>query len=175
MGFEESMQYKLCSFYDPKDPKQSVKVLLDNFKADPNMAFMHIGIKYGWSDDSDEGVGHMVVIKNRLREECRPWPIMPLLTQAEITGWPHDDDELVVEEIEFDTEAYEEKELAQEDLGGLLCCDHCHLRGCNQGGKWPKLTGLNYLGLTPQLFNGLCRLRHFETGPPLDIITGPLP
>jgi hypothetical protein len=170
----QCVDMKLCSFFDPKDPERDITVVLDAWKSDRSMPFMHIGIKYGWQAPG-EGNGHLVIVKNRIRPECQPWPVQPLLTQDELAGRSHDEDELVVSDFEFDAEAYEEKDLTQDDLGGLGCCDCCHLCGCNQGGKWPQLTGANYLWLTPQLFNGLCRLGNNESDVPLDIITGPLP
>lgn len=174
-AMKECMTKRLFTFHDPKDPEADVNVLLDAWKEDKSMPFMHVGIRYGWT--LKECTGHMIIVKNRIRPECQPWPVKPLLSHREITRLPCDDP---CGDPEFDDFAYSDpqyfldKDLSQEDLGGLLCCDQCHLSGCNFGGNWPQLGGANYLWLTPQLFNGLCRLGYNESEVPIKVITGAL-
>mmetsp|Transcript_59124 Transcript_59124/g.108691 ORF Transcript_59124/g.108691 Transcript_59124/m.108691 type:complete len:128 (+) Transcript_59124:3-386(+) len=78
-------------------------------------------------------------------------PCPPLLTEDEIRGFTKEG-EGVADDPEW-------KSMKATDLGGLGCCDCCHTRcRCNVGGKFPHLTGANYLWLTPHLFSSLCRL-----------------
>mmetsp|Transcript_1271 Transcript_1271/g.1714 ORF Transcript_1271/g.1714 Transcript_1271/m.1714 type:complete len:983 (+) Transcript_1271:43-2991(+) len=182
-AMDDCVARKLCSFYDPEHPKRDIKVYLDRFKEDTSMPHMHIGINYGWSEGKEEA-GTLIIVKNRLRQTADAsgkttihslHTIEPWLTEEEITGTACEDDASdysVDYGFDFDREEWDHLKGAEE-LGGVCCCDSCHHR-CNFGKKWPQLTGVNYLWLSPMLFNMLCRLGHSESAVPAEIITGPL-
>mmetsp|Transcript_67967 Transcript_67967/g.163157 ORF Transcript_67967/g.163157 Transcript_67967/m.163157 type:complete len:978 (-) Transcript_67967:207-3140(-) len=159
---------KLASFFDPSDPRSDIKVLFDRFKEDQEMRYLQIGIVYGWSGNGEREYGNLIMVKNRLRPSLAGMPVPPLMTAEEIQGLPPSQ-----EDIGIDDERW--SNLTQEQLGGLCCCDCCHLIGCNCGQKFPHLTGANYLYLTPQLFNCLARLGYKESGPAIDALVGDIP
>jgi len=149
---------RLGSFYDPDDPRRDVRILLEEYGRDKSASCLRMGIHYGWGGARDAGgaTGMLVVVKNRLPPALEGLPVQPLLTEEEILGGVAWGPRKAVKPDE-DCEA---GDLRLVDLGGFGCCDCCHRRGCNFGAKFPHLTGANYLWLTPQLFNGLCRLGH---------------
>lgn len=51
-----AVKSKLGSFYDPKDPRRDVSLLLDEFKRNRSQTYLHIGISYGW-DRGEQGSG----------------------------------------------------------------------------------------------------------------------
>merc|ERR1719188_959943 len=65
-----AVSLKLGSFYDPKDPKRDVKVLLEEYQRDKAIGFLHIGIRYGWEGagacEEKPALGTLVIVKNRL-------------------------------------------------------------------------------------------------------------
>mmetsp|Transcript_93528 Transcript_93528/g.273875 ORF Transcript_93528/g.273875 Transcript_93528/m.273875 type:complete len:935 (+) Transcript_93528:84-2888(+) len=146
---------KLAAFYDPEEPRRDVRELLEEFALDKAMPFLHIGIRYGWGSTrgAEIATGTLFIVKNRLPAALEKLPVEPLLTEEEIRS-----DSWGPRQAVADCEAL--AGLQTSDLGGLGCCDCCHRRGCNCGGKFPHLTGANYLWLTPQLFSSLCRLGH---------------
>mmetsp|Transcript_45726 Transcript_45726/g.120842 ORF Transcript_45726/g.120842 Transcript_45726/m.120842 type:complete len:1100 (-) Transcript_45726:49-3348(-) len=100
---------KLGCFFDPEDPRRDVRILLEEYKADKEMPFLHIGIRYGWTEgsvgeqdweepvimlgESDVGPsfthGELFVVKNRLPpsfERTHMAKMQPLLTEEEIQG-----------------------------------------------------------------------------------------
>jgi len=150
---------KLASFYNPEDPRVDVRVLLDEYAQSKSMPYLNIGIHYGWgsSDPEDDATGVLLIVKNRLPPTLEKLPVQPLLTEEEIRS-----DVANPKKAHWNTESDRQAwaNLNMADLGGLGCCDCCHRSGFNFGGKFPHLTGANYLWLTPQLFNSLCRLGH---------------
>eukprot|EP00932_Pfiesteria_piscicida_P006957 SRR837773.1694.p1 GENE.SRR837773.1694~~SRR837773.1694.p1 ORF type:complete len:457 (-),score=64.71 SRR837773.1694:81-1250(-) len=88
---------KLGAFYDPKDPRRDVSLLLDEFKDDKNQTFLHIGISYGWNRDEGtsaagraEGhlrqTGHLLVVKCRLPPSWAGELLEGPLTEAEVAS-----------------------------------------------------------------------------------------
>lgn len=149
---------KFASFFDPREPRRDLHHLLAEFRDDKEMMYLHIGVLYPPDVDLAEKAtaGKLILFKNRLppswTEEDNPWrfEIQELLSEHEIRSGAvppscrQGDDPL------FD--------LYPEELGGIGCCDCCHRRGWNCGPKFPNLGGLNYLTLSPQLFNCSVRL-----------------
>merc|ERR1712129_680013 len=118
------------------------------------MGFLPMGILYPADRKLGVGkeVGKLVLVKNRLPPSWTEdgssyrFAVEPLLTEEEVrTGVAKRDSEPLLN-------------MRPEQLGGAGCCDCCHRRGFNCGRKFPSLTSLNYMVLTPQLFNCLCRL-----------------
>lgn len=159
-AMEGAVAAKLSSFFDPRDPRRDVRILLDEFKKDKSIPFLHIGIRYGWAGDKAVTFGHLFVLKNRLSPSLQGWKMPPSLTPEEIRG----------EEIESsDDEDW--GDLLPTDLGGWGCCNCCHTSGCNCGRKFPQLTVAGYVYLSPQLFNCLCRLGNMMASPVLDAMS----
>jgi len=152
---------KLASFFDPKDPRRDLHKYLDEFRDDKERMYLHIGIFYPADEAAGlaEKVGKLVLFKNRLppswTEEDNPYrfSMRHLLSEAEIL-FPNKYEEGLAGGEEDDPLL----KMYPEELGGIGCCDCCHRRGVNFGPKFPNLNGLNYMTLTPQLFNCLCRL-----------------
>uniref|UniRef100_A0A7S1RQN3 Uncharacterized protein n=1 Tax=Alexandrium catenella TaxID=2925 RepID=A0A7S1RQN3_ALECA len=154
-ALDVAVSEKLASFYDPEEPRRDVRVALEEYARDRSITCLHIGVHYGWgsTQGGESTTGMLLVVKNRLPPSFEKLPVEPLLTEEEVartSSWGSRKAE--------DCEAC--SGLNVSDLGGLGCCDCCHRKGCNCGGKFPHLTGANYLWLTPQLFSSLCRLGH---------------
>lgn len=146
-AMEMAVQEQLGSFYDRDDPRRDVRVMLSDFKKATDKTCLNIGIRYGWdAADEDVSLGQLTVVKNRLPDSLHECSIMPLLTEGEIRS--PTSLSCVLEGNQFKAK----------DLGGVGCCDCCHKNGCNCLTKYPQLTGLNYLWLTPTLFSSLARL-----------------
>lgn len=94
--------HKLGHFYDPKDPRRDVSLILDEFKQNKNQTFCHIGISYGWVRDEVPGpttrggcttgeirrTGHLLVVKNRLPPDWEDMEMEAPLTEAEVARAP---------------------------------------------------------------------------------------
>merc|ERR1712242_173670 len=65
---------RICTFFDPEEPRREVVAMLDCFKHDTTRkSWLHIGIYYGWGpadpagpDDLVPVIGKLVIVKNRL-------------------------------------------------------------------------------------------------------------
>lgn len=160
-----AVRLKLGSFYDPKDPRRDVSMLLDEYKQDRSRTYLHLGIRYNWSNGAGQPqreTGHLIVVKNRILPECEEYLLEPPLTEAEIAQHPNlaatpgstDDDR-----CSFNFSIWQsDRRMTQVQLGGC-CCDCCHVLGCNLGPKFPHVSNANQC-LTPALFTSLCRLGH---------------
>merc|ERR1712050_37177 len=113
--------------------------------------YIHIGIYYPKSPELElpADKGKLVLFKHRLPPS---WTeddggyrlnLQPLLTEEELNSVFKSRRRVLAADDPF-------SKLKPENLGGLGCCDCCHLR-CNVGAKFPNLTRLNYMMLTPQL------------------------
>jgi len=154
-----AIDQQVGSFFDPSGKHRHVGAILNDYSEDKEMPYLHLGIRYGgWkrNDGVEElaAFGELFIVKNRLPDSFSNLQATPLITEEEVTG-------AIGPVVDF-TDAIETGKLAK-DLGGIGCCDCCHL-GCNCGRKFPHLTGLNYLWLTPTLFGSLCRLGHEVSG-----------
>jgi len=142
---------QLASFYDPRDPRRSVSVLLSEFKGDKNASFLHIGISYCFEHGvHSNATGHLYIVKNRLPQYLAGQPVRPLLSEEEIRGECGPDVE------NFDEEAW--GDMTTDQLGPFGCCDCCHTNGLNCGPKFPHGTFTGYLYLTPEWCSSLARL-----------------
>lgn len=138
-------------FYDIDDPRRSYKLTLDEVRADAFKTFFRLGIRYGWEFKPDcEQHAELWVIKNRLPPRYDR-TIKPYITAEEVRG-----------ESPPPVSRQQWSHLLQTDLGGC-CCNCCHLRGCNCGGKFPN-HNTGFQCLTPQCFNSLCRLGYNVSG-----------
>jgi len=149
VAMEAAVEDRIGSFYDPEDPKRDIRIALETFRDNPEQAYLHLGIRYGWGP-KDDGSGDLFIVKNRLPPSLAGAAVRPLLTEEEVKG----------QGISKDFGPYKDTwaGLQTAELGGFGCCDCCHRRGCNCGAKFPHLTGANYLYLTPMLFSSLSRL-----------------
>lgn len=151
VAMDLAIQQGLGWFYDPKDPRRSFKLTLDELKReDFNETFFRLGIRYGWEmEPSFEPHAVLLIVKNRLPLNYDT-KIKSYVTEAEVLGEN-------ISELRPLSRGW--THLAQTDLGGC-CCNCCHLRGCNCGDKFPhNFTGFQCL--TSQHFNSLCRLGYF--------------
>jgi len=140
----------LGSFYDLTDPRRSYRMTLDNFAR--SGTYFKLGIRYGWDLECGVGqdqLGVLYVVKLRIpvNYDVR---IPKYVTQKEVA--PH----LPVAGCEEEDVDPSWAGIRQTDLGGC-CCDCCHLSGLNCGRKFPHIPSTTQC-LTPQHFNGLCRL-----------------
>uniref|UniRef100_A0A7S1S3C6 Uncharacterized protein n=1 Tax=Alexandrium catenella TaxID=2925 RepID=A0A7S1S3C6_ALECA len=157
---------KLGCFYDPRDPRRDVKILLDEFKKDLHMPYLHLGIRYGWDGPStSESFGRLIIVKNRLQEGFGQQPVRPLLTEEEIRG-EQDMARPTLGKGKWG-------DMLEEDLGGYGCCDCCHTHCGNAGRKFPHLSFTGYMYLTPQLFSSLSRLGHDLSEAAIQAVTSP--
>lgn len=169
-----AVQQGLASFFDPDMHRRDVNLLLNEFGQDKSRQYLRVGIhyisdkfglprKYSFKDANACSVGEdgeLLIVKNRLPPNWEDVPVQPLLTEAEMCAASGPVDI----EPDVHTVAGGSKGMRYSELGGLGCCDGCHKCGCNCFGKFPHLTGANYLWLTPTLFGGLCRLGHHLSG-----------
>eukprot|EP00929_Paragymnodinium_shiwhaense_P089057 TRINITY_DN49316_c0_g1_i2.p1 TRINITY_DN49316_c0_g1~~TRINITY_DN49316_c0_g1_i2.p1 ORF type:complete len:1033 (-),score=132.46 TRINITY_DN49316_c0_g1_i2:74-3172(-) len=168
---------KYASFYDPKDPRRDIQILIDEFQADSSILTLHLGIRYGWSDklskeDSETPTGapeaaatpdrhgHLVVVKYRVPPHLLHEPMRPLISEKLVMG-------------ESDTDGDDDSldGPPQTELGGC-CCDCCHVRGCNFGKTFPNIPTMNQC-FTPQLFNCMCRLGYNISSEAISLVTNP--
>lgn len=169
-ALEEAEHLQLGSFFDPADPRKSMKILFDEFKANRDLTFLQVGIRYGWSvaEGREPEIGHLVIIKNRLPTALENEDVEPLLTFREVMGdegrgqWQDGEDDI------WD-------EIYKESLGPYGCCDCCHTNGfCgNCGPKFPHGTFTGYMWLTPQWCNSLMRLGHDISEAGIEQVTQP--
>jgi hypothetical protein len=170
-----AVKEKLGCFFDPQDPRKDIRILMEEYKSNKEMPFLHLGIRYGWTDESHGeqvlagdtsgpkgSTGELFVVKNRLPpsfEQKHFASMPPLLTEEEI----------ITGKCENDGSAQESwGDTKPTDLGGIGCCDCCHRSGMNGGPKFPHLSGLNYLWLTPQLYANLSRLGYHASEAVID-------
>lgn len=147
---------KLGSFYDPGDPRSDVRVALEAYRSDKARPYLHLGIRYGWECGSSAQLGRLIIVKNRLPPDLQSEQIQELLTEEDILqGRSGGSDSCA--------------ELMQAHLAGC-CCDCCHSHRCNFGPKFPHISNANQC-LTPQLFNGLCRLGYAISGEAIELVT----
>eukprot|EP00933_Yihiella_yeosuensis_P012914 TRINITY_DN12232_c3_g1_i1.p1 TRINITY_DN12232_c3_g1~~TRINITY_DN12232_c3_g1_i1.p1 ORF type:complete len:208 (-),score=30.59 TRINITY_DN12232_c3_g1_i1:88-663(-) len=158
--------YHYGSFYDPRDPTRDYRIMLDEFKHDKSIPLLEIGIRYGWDSKTEaanpniEGAashGTLWICKNRLPPEFDSIPVQPPITEGEVRG-VHSWSETDMFDSEGEVEAF--GRMMQADLGGVGCCDCCHVNRCNFGAKFPHLSFTGYMWLTPKLFTSLSRLGH---------------
>jgi len=91
---ELAKSLKLGSFYDPKDPRREVSVLLDEFRRNQHALVLQLGIRYGWesSNPSECAVdtpltspsGRLIIVKNRLPPDLEELQVEAPLTEEEI-------------------------------------------------------------------------------------------
>lgn len=159
-ALEVAREERLCSFFDPEDPRRDLQATFELFKEKKDAPFLHLGLCYCWDEvgdvDSDAEMGHLYIVKNRLPPEFEGRPVAPLLSEEEVIdspgGWCGQD------------ESCGDRELAADELGPFGCCDCCHAKGLNCGPKFPHGGFTGYLYLTPQWFNSLTRLGFSMSG-----------
>lgn len=162
-AFEVAVKLKLANFYDPEDPRKDIDVLLNKFKEDQGMPYMHIGISYSW--DAEPGsTGHLFIVKNRLPPDFNG-PVRRPLTEEEVLG-SEDRDFEGDESDDWDPDSW--GALKTEDLGPFGCCDCCHTSGLNCGPKFPHGSFTGYLYLSPMWCSSLMRLGHDVSKPAID-------
>jgi hypothetical protein len=155
---------KLAVFYNPRDPRMGIAMMMDEFVADRSIPYLHIGIRYRPSKTHQTRIGHLFVVKNRLISEFENMPVLPPLTLEEIVGerGPQPDDN-------FDETSW--RNVTIDQLGPWGCCDCCHTAGLNCGAKFPHGNGMGYLTLSPQYCSSLIRLGHAASAAAVEAVT----
>lgn len=153
-AFQEIVNLKIGSFYDPRNPHNCMEIMIEKFKEDRAATHMEVGISYGWEVEPCEEHGTIWIVKNRMPEARRK-------EQRKLPNLLDEDTLLSTDEPPSDDER-EDVDLLETEMGGLGCCSCCHFGACscNCGRKFPQLTATGYLWLTPEIFNSLCRLGH---------------
>lgn len=179
-AMKNATELKLATFYDPRDPRNDIQIMFDQFRLDKSASTLQVGIGYCFGDDSmaEPGKlsGQLIIVKNRLPAHMEGQPIQPLLTSDEIRAsgdwsWPPP---ATGDDSDFsDAEAW--ADLTTDQLGPFGCCDCCHTQGLNCGPKFPHGTFTGYLYLSPQWCNSLMRLGHAVSGGAIEAITHPGP
>ena len=73
---------KVCTFFDPLEPRRCVHTLLDDFKKDKRMPYLRLGIWY--LGTGSVLTGYLFVVKNRLPPSLEGAPVRQLLTETMI-------------------------------------------------------------------------------------------
>uniref|UniRef100_A0A7S2VQK9 Uncharacterized protein n=1 Tax=Zooxanthella nutricula TaxID=1333877 RepID=A0A7S2VQK9_9DINO len=154
---EVSVQLKVASFFDPADPRQSLEVLFERFKSDPEMLTLHVGISYCFSDDSDAPGGDLFIVKNRLPPSMKG-NVRPRVHHMEVAGGGNDSADMSDSMSDEDDDEDTFVDLRTDELGSFGCCDCCHVNGLNCGPKFPHGSFAGYLYLTPRWASSLMRL-----------------
>eukprot|EP00933_Yihiella_yeosuensis_P069578 TRINITY_DN7626_c0_g1_i1.p1 TRINITY_DN7626_c0_g1~~TRINITY_DN7626_c0_g1_i1.p1 ORF type:complete len:313 (-),score=45.07 TRINITY_DN7626_c0_g1_i1:66-893(-) len=144
-----AMAEKICTFFDPKDPRRGVEPLLADFASSQD-SFLRLSVLYDcWGPNAEEPqerrVGEIFFIRMRILEGFHI--NMDKIKKQEVVD---------VASCRVDPEASHMESMAT-DVGGC-CCDCCHTR-CNCGlvGRFPNIANGNQF-LTPMQFALLCRL-----------------
>lgn len=154
-AMETAQQLKIGSFFDPEHPQRSVSVLLDKFKKDTSIGYLHIGICYSWSEEAGgTKTGDLYIVKHRLPDGFEGMPVQPLLTEAEIIGGQTSERGEAPDRLGMEDWG----DLTTDQLGPYGCCDCWHTRGWNCGNPFPHGAFSGYLYLTPMWVNSLARL-----------------
>jgi len=170
-GLQVASDMNLASFFDPRDARRDIKLLLKEFKDNKSQPYLHIGINYCWVTPTEgwaEGAcfGDLYVVKNRLPPEFEHQPIEPLLTEEEIY------EDMPRRSNDMDDEW---GDITTDHLGPFGCCDCCHTKTPDCGPKFPHGSFTGYLYLTPQWFNSLSRLGFNVSSKAVEAISGPKP
>jgi len=162
-AMQVASQHKLGSFFDPKDPRKDINVLLDRFKDDKSMPYLHMGILYGWKSDDEGERGDLFVVKNRLPPDHEGESVQPPMTEEEIC-------------TECGPRPREDADawagMTTDGLGPFGCCDCCHTSGLNCGPKFPHGSFTGYLYLSPQWCTSLARLGFDMSQEAIETMTG---
>eukprot|EP00929_Paragymnodinium_shiwhaense_P008592 TRINITY_DN11254_c0_g1_i2.p1 TRINITY_DN11254_c0_g1~~TRINITY_DN11254_c0_g1_i2.p1 ORF type:complete len:982 (-),score=212.94 TRINITY_DN11254_c0_g1_i2:123-3068(-) len=170
-------QERICTFFDPDEPRRGVEPLLQSF-CKSNRAHMRIGVLYNaWEESgcrqghtpasmgtlpaAGDDVGEVIFIRMRLVERGQRVGAKTISRDEFFKGPSAGVPEGQSEDL---------YNLPREDLGGC-CCDCCHTR-CNCGlfGRFPNIaTGNQWL--TPTQFALLCRLGYELSGEAIDAMT----
>eukprot|EP00668_Euglena_longa_P030172 GGOE01037595.1.p1 GENE.GGOE01037595.1~~GGOE01037595.1.p1 ORF type:complete len:912 (-),score=279.50 GGOE01037595.1:73-2751(-) len=163
-----AIDQRLCTFFDPQDPRRGVEWLLQTYSQSDvyRNPHLHLGILYGWpeldhrevgspmsSPNGSQEVGHLFIIRmRRVRDMSDPVCIQPILTEESFDATtplrrPRESSET--------TSLLPENTYSRSDLGEC-CCDCCHTHFRWLGGGFPDLpTGNQFF--TPTLFANFCR------------------
>jgi len=157
-ALREAKEQRLASVYDPEDPRNSIDVVLERFKDDKQMPYMHLGVCYpAVKNRHDKTTGHLYVVKNRLPPSFVGQPVQPLLTMEGIVGRDASSCHGMAS-FPSTMSNVEDDDLTTDQLGSFGCCDCCHSYGMNCGPKFPHGAFTGYMYLTPMWCNSLVRL-----------------
>jgi len=163
---------RLCTFFDPEEPRRGIEWLLQSYAASDvyKHPHLHLGVLYGWPEvdvrvsgsphgvtNGPQEVGHIFLIRmRRVRDPPDHVSIQPVLTAESFSRVPGSPpDRLVTETTELLTAGGGHGRGSRSNLGAC-CCDCCHFYFRWLGGSFPDLpTGNQFF--TPTLFANFCR------------------
>eukprot|EP00667_Euglena_gracilis_P002959 EG_transcript_2966 len=150
-----AIDQRLCTFFDPQDPRRGVEWLLQNYSQSDvyRNPHLHLGILYGWPevDPCDVGspkssapeaqeVGHLFVIRmRRIRDMPDPVCVQPILTEESFdAATPLRHPQHPRDSSDDETASLLDGGYSRSDLGEC-CCDCCHVYFRWLGGGFPDL------------------------------------
>eukprot|EP00401_Gymnodinium_catenatum_P003475 CAMPEP_0117516124 /NCGR_PEP_ID=MMETSP0784-20121206/30932_1 /TAXON_ID=39447 /ORGANISM="" /LENGTH=994 /DNA_ID=CAMNT_0005311959 /DNA_START=29 /DNA_END=3013 /DNA_ORIENTATION=- len=142
---------RLCSFYDPRDPRRDLEFVLQDLR-DGGAAFLRLGIRYEASGDVDGGeqLGELFYVRMRLLPGDQA-PVRPLLSLEELLQSPRPAAALATP-----LPRRGRRERLRRDFTGA-CCRASECGGLCVGRRFPNF-GVSNQFLTPLHFANLCGL-----------------